>query len=875
MKKLYTPSEIESVVQHHWYENKTFSVTEYSDQEKYYCLSMIPYPSGNLHMGHVRNYTIGDVISRYQRMLGKNVLQPIGWDAFGLPAEHAAMINKMDPESWTYSNICSMKRQLRLLGFAYDWNREIITCHPEYYRWEQWLFIVLYERGLIYKKLTFVNWCPYHLTVLANEQVINNCCWRCQTRVQYKKMSQWFIKITMYADQLLQGLDTLKHWPEQVKVMQRNWIGRSVGMNVTFKVLDCDDVLSIYMTRLDIFMGITYVVVSIDHPITAKAAQFNIDVVNFVKSNDISCSDIDSKDFSYREQQGVFTNMYAIHPITHNILPIWIVNFFSSSFIELEGKESAIAAVPAHNQRDLDFARKYNLPVKQVIKNNDGTQDNICEKAMISDGILCNSNEFNGFHSNVANNMISKKLIKYGIAKYSIKYRLKDWNISRQRYWGVPIPMVTLEDGSVKPVAVENLPVTLPTKTLFTKNQLNNYINSSLKEYTDWIYTNYKGRIAIRDTDTFDTFMESSWYYARYSCPHYNKGMLNSCAANYWLPVDQYIGGIEHAVMHLLYFRFYHKLMRDIGLLSSDEPAVSLICQGMVVSDAFYYIADDNQRIWVNSTDAIVSRDKAGRIVKAIDKDGHNLIYTGTCKMSKSKNNGVDPSKIIKKYGADTVRFFIMFAAPITETLEWNESGLIGAQRFLKRVWNLVYEHVHNNGPIDNLCDDLSLNSAQKFIRFSIHKTIEKVTDDIDRRKSFNTALAAIMKLVNILNTAEKASGPDRAILQEALLVVVRLLYPFTPHISFVLWQALGGKQDIDCVSWPSIDASAIQNDRTFISVQVDGKMRHKIYVPWNSDKNFLYKILEEKGILDTILVTRKIINIVYIKNKAINIVTQ
>lgn len=874
MRKSYSPSDIESVVQKHWYKNKTFSVIEDSNKEKYYCLSMIPYPSGNLHMGHVRNYTIGDVISRYQRMLGKNVLQPIGWDAFGLPAEHAAIINNTDPSNWTYSNISYMKSQLQSLGFAYDWGRELITCHPEYYRWEQWFFTVLYKKGLAYKKTASVNWCSYHKTVLANEQVINNCCWRCHTRIKYKRISQWFIRITSYAEQLLHGLDQLIHWPEQVKVMQRNWIGRSEGVNVTFKIENSKDILIIYLTRLDIFMGITYLVISIDHPITLEAAKIDLNVADFIQKNN-DCAKLNTKHIFYCEKKGVPTNVYAIHPITNSKLPIWVTNFVIP--VEHDGVGAAIS-VPAHNQQDWEFARKYNLPIKPVIKNLSAIEPRVIiqTQAMTCDGILFDSGEFDGLSSCIASNVIAKWLIDRGVAQHAVNYRLKDWSVSRQRYWGVPIPMVTLSSGVVKPVLFHRLPVILPKSISTIQNNNDDeyrYINNSLKMYSNWIQTTYKGQPAIRDTDTFDTFMESSWYYARYTCPHDNEAMLNTHAANYWLPVDQYIGGIEHAVMHLLYFRFYHKLMRDEGLVYSDEPAIRLLCQGMVLADSFYYLSPDGRHIWVDPTNVNIKRDGTGHVIKATDKHGRDLIYDGMCKMSKSKNNGIDPSIIIKKYGADAVRFFIMFAAPIEAKLEWQESGIEGARRFLRRVWNLVYCHIQY-GPVDTL-RVVMLNHVQKFIRYNVHKTIEKVTDDIDRRQAFNTALSAIMKLVNTLHNVSQATMQDRAVLQEALLVIVRLLYPFTPHISFVLWKALGGSEDIDNATWPIVDTEAIQNKSTLILVQINGKMRHKIFVPLNSDKNVVYQLLEMEGIFNKYLIGKKINNIIYIPNRVINIIAK
>lgn len=867
MHVMYCPNKIEKIVQQHWYKNQTFSVTEKSDKEKYYCLSMLPYPSGNLHMGHVRNYTIGDVISRYQRMLGKNVLQPIGWDAFGLPAEQAAITNNIEPSIWTYKNIDYMKNQLRSLGFAYDWKREIITCNPQYYRWEQWFFTVLYKKGLVYKKIALVNWCPYHNTVLANEQVVNNCCWRCNTFIKYKKIPQWFIKITDYADELIYGLDKLKYWPDTVKTMQRNWIGRSEGMEIIFKIVNSNDILKIYTTQLDIFMGITYLMVSIDHPIALKEASNNLQLAKFIQKYDNLYFKLNKNNMLSLKKRGISTNIYAKHPISNNDLPIWVVNFVTR--IEYNGI-GVEAAIPAHNQQDLEFAQYYNLPIKPVIKNIDHTNIIITNKSSTNNnkGILCNSGEFDGLTCYMAYKVIGDVLIKHGVARHKINYRLQDWGVSRQRYWGVPIPMITLSDSRIIcPVPVDQLPVILP-KNILKKND----ITHSLKENSDWIQNIYKGKLAIRDTDTFDTFMESSWYYARYTCPHYNDGMLNSDAANYWLPIDQYIGGIEHAIMHLMYFRFYHKLMRDEGLVNSDEPAIRLLCQGMVLSDTFYYLLDNGQRIWVSLNNVnILKRDRMGHIIKAIDTHGNNLIYAGMCKMSKSKNNGIDPNIVIQKYGADSVRFFIMFAAPVGAALEWKVSSLKGAYRFLSRIWSLVYHHIQC-GPVDMLCIS-TLNQYQKTIRHYVYKTIEKVTDDIDRRQTFNTALAEIMKLVNKLHDVPKSNAQNRAVLQEALLIIVRLLYPFTPHISFVLWKILGESKDIDDASWPTVDVKALQNEKKLIIIQINGKKKHKIFVPSNSDKHAIYKLVKQETILHKYLIGKEINKIIYIPNTVINII--
>ncbi|GKX60551.1 leucine--tRNA ligase [Leminorella grimontii] len=816
MQEHYRPEDIESHVQNHWQEKKTFQVTEDPTKEKYYCLSMLPYPSGRLHMGHVRNYTIGDVISRYQRMLGKNVLQPIGWDAFGLPAEGAAVKNNTAPAPWTYENIDYMKNQLKLLGFGYDWSREFATCDPDYYRWEQWFFTKLYEKGLVYKKTSAVNWCPNDLTVLANEQVIDGCCWRCDTPIERKEIPQWFIKITAYAEQLLNDLDTLESWPEQVKTMQRNWIGRSEGVEITFAVDGSDDALSVYTTRPDTFMGVSYVAIAAGHPLAAQAAKNSPELSRFI--DECRNTKVAEADMATMEKKGVATGLYALHPLNGEKLPVWVANF-----VLMDYGTGAVMAVPGHDQRDWEFATKYSLPIKPVILAADGTPPDLSESANTEKGVLFNSGEFDGLDFDAAFNAIADKLVSLGIGERKINYRLRDWGVSRQRYWGAPIPMVTLPDGTVVPTPEGELPVILPEDVTMDG------ITSPIKADPNWAKTTYQGQPALRETDTFDTFMESSWYYARYTCPQYDKGMLDPAAANYWLPVDQYVGGIEHAIMHLMYFRFFHKLMRDAGLVNSDEPAKRLLCQGMVLADAFYYTSPTNERIWVSPKDVTVERDDKQRIVKAFDKEGRELVYTGMTKMSKSKNNGIDPQDIVEKYGADTVRLFMMFASPAEMTLEWQESGVEGANRFIKRVWRLAYDHLAK-GPTGNL-DVSSLNEEQKALRRELHKTIAKVTDDIGRRQIFNTAIAAVMELMNKLTRAPQESEQDRALMQEALLAVVRLLYPFTPHVSFALWRELGGEGDIDMAPWPVADQDAMVEDAKLVVVQVNGKVRARITV--------------------------------------------
>ncbi|HFI1932967.1 TPA: leucine--tRNA ligase [Yersinia enterocolitica] len=858
MQEQYRPEDIETQVQLHWQEKQTFKVTEDTSKEKYYCLSMLPYPSGRLHMGHVRNYTIGDVISRYQRMLGKNVLQPIGWDAFGLPAEGAAVKNNTAPAPWTYDNIEYMKNQLKLLGFGYDWDREIATCSPDYYRWEQWFFTKLYEKGMVYKKTSAVNWCPHDLTVLANEQVIDGCCWRCDTKVERKEIPQWFIKITDYADQLLNDLDTLESWPEQVKTMQRNWIGRSEGVDIVFNVADSEEKLSVYTTRPDTFMGVTYVAVAAGHPLSLQAAATNPALADFVA--ECRNTKVAEAEMATMEKKGMATGLYAIHPLTGEKLPIWAANF-----VLMDYGTGAVMAVPGHDARDWEFATKYNLPIKPVILAADGSEPDLSQEAMTEKGILFNSGEFDGLNYEDGFNAVADKLVALGVGQRKVNYRLRDWGVSRQRYWGAPIPMVTLEDGTVVPTPEDQLPVILPEDVVMDG------ITSPIKADPEWAKTTVNGVPGLRETDTFDTFMESSWYYARYTCPQFDKGMLDPAAANYWLPVDQYVGGIEHAIMHLMYFRFFHKLLRDAGLVDSDEPAKRLLCQGMVLADAFYYTGSNGERIWVSPVDAIVERDDKGRIIKATDAEGHELVYAGMSKMSKSKNNGIDPQVMVEKYGADTVRLFMMFASPAEMTLEWQESGVEGANRFLKRVWRLAYDHTAKGATAP--LDVANLTEEQKSLRRDLHKTIAKVTDDVGRRQTFNTAIAAVMELMNKLGRAPQETEQDRALLQEALLAVVRMLYPFTPHVCFSLWQALGGEGDIDTAPWPITDEQAMVEDSKLVVVQVNGKVRGRITVPADATEQQVRERAGQEHLVAKYLDGVTVRKVIYVPGKLLNLV--
>lgn len=860
MQEQYRPDMIEPKVQQYWAENKVFKAIKDESKEKYYCLSMFPYPSGRLHMGHVRNYTIGDVISRYQRMLGKNVLQPFGWDAFGLPAEGAAIKNKTAPAKWTYENIAYMKKQLQLLGFGFDWDREIATCKPDYYKWEQWFFTELYKKGLVYKKTSTVNWCPNDETVLANEQVHEGCCWRCDTPVEQKEIPQWFIKITDYAEQLLGGLDTLPQWPDMVKTMQRNWIGRSEGVEITFDVANTNEKVAVYTMRPDTFYGVSYLGIAAAHPLASLAAQNNSELAAFIQ--EAKNAKVAEADLATMEKKGMATGLFAIHPLTGDKLPIWVANF-----VLMHYGTGAVMAVPAHDQRDFEFAQKYSLQIKQVIEPIADEEIDLTKQAFTEHGKLVNSAEFDGKDFDGAFNGIADKLEKLGVGKRQVNYRLRDWGVSRQRYWGAPIPMLTLENGDVVPAPLEDLPIILPEDVVMDG------VKSPIKADPNWAKTTLNGTPALKETDTFDTFMESSWYYARYTCPQYQNGMLDAEEANYWLPVDQYIGGIEHATMHLLYFRFFHKLLRDAGFVTSDEPADKLLCQGMVLADAFYYTSPTNERIWVSPTQVTLERDEKGRIIKATDPEGRELVHSGMTKMSKSKNNGIDPQEMVEKYGADTVRLFMMFASPAEMTLEWQESGVEGAKRFLGRVWNLVYQYQQN--PAKTSLDITALSAEQKVLRREVHKTIAKVSDDIGRRQTFNTAIAAVMELMNKLTKAPLDSEQDRAVMAEALSAVVRMLYPITPHICFELWQALGNESAIDTAEWVKADEAAMVEDEKLIVVQVNGKVRGKVTVAADADEDTVKTIAFADENVKKFIDNQHIVKVIYVVGKLLNVVVK
>ena len=861
MNEQYRPQKIEPQIQKHWQDNDSFRCEEDLEKEKFYCLSMFPYPSGRLHMGHVRNYTIGDVISRYQRMQGKNVLQPMGWDAFGLPAENAAMNNNVAPAKWTYENIDYMRNQLQQMGFGYDWNRELATCHPEYYRWEQWFFTRLMDKGLIYKKEAEVNWDPVDQTVLANEQVIDGRGWRSGALVERKKIPQWFLKITDYAEQLLNDLDKLDEWPEQVRTMQKNWIGRSEGVELTFDVQGYGE-LEVFTTRPDTLMGVTYVAVAAQHPLALKAAEQNPELAEFVEE----CKNIKvaEADMATMEKKGMALGITAIHPISGEEVPVWTANF-----VLMDYGSGAVMSVPGHDQRDWEFANKYSLPIKQVIRPLDDEVVDINVAAYTEKGALINSGDFDDLDFDVAFKAIAADLEAKGKGKVTVNFRLRDWGVSRQRYWGTPIPVINCNSCGSVAVPEDQLPVKLPENVEFDGS------GSPIKKMESFINTTCPkcGGAAERETDTFDTFMESSWYYARYASRSSDNAMLEPEKANYWLPVDQYIGGIEHAILHLLYSRFFHKLMRDEGLVDSDEPFKRLLCQGMVLADTFYRENDNGGQDWIAPSDVSVQTDDKGRVLSATHRiDGQPVLSAGISKMSKSKNNGIDPQIMIDKYGADTVRLFMMFAAPPEQSLEWSDTGVEGAHRFLKRLWKQVHDHLSVGGS-EAAIDVDSLTDVQKELRLKTHETIQKVSDDIERRQTFNTAIAAVMELSNTVAKFVDISEQGRAVMQEALEAATLLLSPIVPHISHQLWEELGHNDNVLTAQWPQVDESALVRASIQLVVQVNGKVRAKINVAADADEDVVLhtaladenvqKHMADKSIRKKIVVPGRLVNIV------------
>ncbi|HNU66146.1 MAG TPA: leucine--tRNA ligase [Methylotenera sp.] len=811
MQQQYPFKEVEESAQTYWETNQTFAASEQSDKPKYYCLSMFPYPSGRLHMGHVRNYTIGDVLSRFHKMKGFNVMQPMGWDAFGLPAENAAIKNNTAPAKWTYENIEHMKAQLKQLGLGVDWNREIATCKPEYYKWEQWLFTELFKKGLIYKKTSTVNWDPVDGTVLANEQVIDGRGWRSGALVEKRDIPQYFMKITAYAEELLNDLDKLDGWPEQVKTMQRNWIGKSYGCEVEFPIIGQHGNLKVYTTRPDTLMGATYVAVAAEHALATLATQNNPALAEFVA--ECKRGSVAEADVATAEKKGMATGLFVTHPLNGEQLPVWVANYVLASY-----GEGAVMAVPAHDERDFEFAKKYNLPIKTVIKNT-----NADVLPMTEHGILFNSGAFNTLNFEGAGTAIAEALSAKKLGKRRTQYRLRDWGVSRQRYWGCPIPIIHCEKCGEVPVPAEQLPVVLPEDVVMDG------VGSPIKKDPNFYETTCPtcGGRATRETDTLDTFFESSWYFARYASFDCNTAMADS-RANYWLPVDQYVGGIEHAILHLLYARFFNKLMRDVGLLKNDEPFTNLLTQGMVL------------------------------------KDGS--------KMSKSKGNTVDPQALIDTYGADTARLFMMFAAPPEQSLEWADSGVEGANRFLRRLWKAVYDHVEL-GQIAAYTQG-ELTAELKAIRLQLHLTIEKVADDYGRRHSFNTAISSVMELMNALAKIEGTDEVTRSVRQEVLQNVALLLSPIVPHICQAIWAELCPHSNILDAGWPVADKSAMVQDSVEYVIQVNGKLRGSITVAKTENKETLEKLaLQQPFVQKFIAENMTVRKVIVVPNKLINVV--
>lgn len=875
MQEQYQPSVIEPVAQQKWDEARLFNVSEDTSKPKYYCLSMFPYPSGKLHMGHVRNYTIGDVLSRFKLLKGFNVLQPMGWDAFGMPAENAAMKHNVAPAAWTYDNIEYMKTQLKSLGFAIDWQREVATCKPDYYRWEQWLFTKLFEKGIVYRKNGTVNWDPVDQTVLANEQVIDGRGWRSGALIEKREIPMYYFKITDYAEELLNDLDKLEHWPEQVKTMQRNWIGKSRGMTVRFAVADESKAglegdyaqfLQVYTTRPDTLMGATYVAVAAEHPLATAAAADKPELQDFIA--ECKAGSVAEADMATMEKKGVPTGRYVINPLNGDKLEVWIANYVLWGY-----GDGAVMAVPAHDERDFEFATKYNLPKKQVIAVGENAFDADEWQEWYGDkenGTLVNSGEFDGMNFQTAFDAMAAKLQSQNAGEPKTQYRLRDWGISRQRYWGCPIPIIHCDDCGDVPVPAKDLPVVLP------ENVVPDGMGSPLAKMPEFYETTCPccGKAAKRETDTMDTFMESSWYFFRYMSPQFSDGMIDPEAAQYWGSVDQYIGGIEHAILHLLYARFFTKLMRDEGLVKVDEPFERLLTQGMVVCETYFREGASGSKEWINPAEVDVQTDEKGRPVSATLKaDGQPVQIAGVEKMSKSKNNGVDPQELINAYGADTARLFMMFAAPPEQSLEWSDSGVEGAHRFLRRLWRTVFEYLNQGSPVAAFAGNQDgLSKALKELRFKLHSTIAKVSDDYDRRQQFNTAIAAVMELLNQYDKTDTAGETGRAVAQEVLEAVIRLLWPIVPHICESLWGEIS-RVPLWEAAWPKVDEAALVKSEIEIMVQVNGKLRDKITVAAEASKDDIQasalasagavKFMEGKAPKKVIVVPGRLVNIV------------
>ena len=868
MQEKYHPQEIERQARQSWQETNIFNVTEIPDRPKYYCLSMFPYPSGKLHMGHVRNYTIGDVLSRYRRMQGYNVMQPMGWDAFGLPAENAAIQKGVPPAKWTYDNIAYMRSQLQSLGFAIDWQRELATCDPQYYRWNQWLFLRMLEKGIAYQKTQVVNWDPVDQTVLANEQVIDGCGWRTGAVVEKREIPGYYLAITRYADELLADLEKLPGWPERVKTMQANWIGKSFGVDITFPpdtASGMPQALKVFTTRADTLMGVTYVAVAAEHPVALHAAHNQPDLVAFIESCRQGATM--EAELAVQEKKGMATGLYVLHPLTGERLPVWVANYVLMSY-----GEGAVMAVPAHDERDFDFARQHSLPIKPVIRPENGELSVPLVQAFTEYGVTFNSDRFSNLTSSEAIDAIAAELGQKALGEKRVRYRLRDWGISRQRYWGCPIPLIHCDSCGVVPVADDQLPVVLPEDLVPDGSG-----NPLAKTPSFYECTCPRcGRQARRETDTMDTFVDSSWYFIRYACPDQSAAMTDQ-RANYWLPVDQYIGGIEHAILRLLYSRFWSKVMRDLGLVSFDEPFANLLTQGMVLNEIFFRKTSSGRIQYFNPAEVDVQHDGEGKRVGAVlQADNQPVESGGIGTMSKSKNNGIDPQEIIEQYGADTARLFMMFASPPTQTLEWSDAGVEGAFRFLKRLWRQVYLHRQLDGEAaatTTLVPHQEYPADLRDLRCQLHQTIVKVTDDLERRHTFNTAIAAIMELMNELSDVQGTHPAARQLMQEALENIVLLLSPIVPHICHVLWRELRPGTELLDQPWPQADDQALIQDEVEIVVQINGKLRGQIRIAREADRAAVERTALQDEHIQKNIADRPVKRVIVVPGKLINIV--
>jgi leucyl-tRNA synthetase len=864
MQEKYHPQEIEHDAQQHWEKTAAFNVTETPGTPKYYCLSMFPYPSGKLHMGHVRNYTIGDVLSRYRRMQGYNVLQPMGWDAFGLPAENAAMQHGVPPAKWTYDNIAYMRKQLKSLGLGIDWNREIATCDPHYYRWNQWLFLRMLEKGIAYKKTQVVNWDPIDQTVLANEQVIEGRGWRTGALVEKREIPGYYLAITQYADELLNDLEKLPGWPERVKTMQANWIGKSYGVDIVFpadKPSGTPQDIKVFTTRADTLMGATYVAVAAEHPLAQHAAKDNPQLAAFIEECKHGATM--EAELATQEKKGMATGLHVLHPLTGERLPVWVANYVLMSY-----GEGAVMAVPAHDERDFEFAIQYALPIKAVVTPKDEEIELPLTQAYTAHGVTFNSGDFSGLDFDAAVEAIAHALAQKGLGEKRVRYRLRDWGISRQRYWGCPIPLIHCDRCGVVPVPDEELPVVLPEELV--PDGSGNPLAKSPAFYE--CSCPRCGQAARRETDTMDTFVDSSWYYIRYACPDQGSAMADS-RADYWLPVDQYIGGIEHAILHLLYSRFWSKVMRDLGLVTFDEPFTNLLTQGMVLNEIFFRKMDTGRLVYFNPTEVDIHFDEQGKRFGAVLRADNQPVESGGIgTMSKSKNNGVDPQQLVESYGADTARLFMMFASPPTQTLEWSDTGVEGAFRFLKRLWRLAYSHLQAGIPAGQLQAD-TLSPQLKSLRCQLHQTIEKVTDDLDRRHTFNTAIAAVMELMNELTKQQTNDLAARQLMQEALENIVLLLSPIVPHICHALWRTLKPGTELLDQAWPKADPQALVQDDIELVVQVNGKLRAQIRVAREADRATIERTALAHEHIQKTIAGQTVKKIIVVPGRLVNIV--